>query len=49
MSATQMNKSAQLAADLDNYQSTLDIPGSNTPIAINNKTNMPILRGLYPK
>ena len=49
MTRIQINKSAQSAADLDNYRSAIDRLGTNSPIALNNNKNIPILRGLYPE
>ena len=48
MPTLQINTSAQLAANLENYRSSLDRLGSNIPIVINDNTNIPILIGLYP-
>ena len=43
------NKSAQLAADNDNYRSAIDRIVSDTPIAINTPEVVNILKQLYPK
>ena len=42
------NKSAQLAADNDNYRSAIDRIVSDTPIAINTPEVVEILKELYP-
>jgi len=42
------NKSAQLAADNDNYRSAIDRIVSDTPIAINTPDVVNILKQLYP-
>ena len=45
----QIQKNAQMAADLDNYRSALDRLSQNTPIAINTEDNVNRLKKLYPE
>ena len=43
----QIQKNGQLAADLDNYKTAMDRLAQATPIALNNDTNIQILKSLY--
>ena len=49
MTQQKIQKTAQMAADMDNYKTALDRLNQLTPIAINTEENIKILKSLYPK